>query len=688
VNAVTKDGGRALSGSASASYQSFLTSHSGIFQGLKASDFSSTRDYKMFLEGPILDETLTFMVNGRYQDVRGHLTGIRRFRVDDYSNFLSAVPSEWYSEHTGDEGVVPMNTNTNWSVFSKLSFQPSGTLRVSFSHSLSDGEYQYYNHYMKFNPDGRSTYRERAHMLALNLNHTLSSSLFHEVKASYTHSGSGDYLYEDPLDGRYVHDEYGRGTGAMFSTGGQYKSYSKRTIADLTGKYDITWQVNKHHTLKGGVLGVQHSINQYATSIQNRYAGTAQELEFVYDSVSAQRVYLYYEPIVYDPSVYTDRYTVRPREFSVYVQDKMEYEEMVINAGVRFDHFDPNTRYPSQPRNPSNQLSFPDNPEYMSTYEKAKPAWQLSPRFGLAYKLGEAALLRFAYGHFFQMPPLYAVYSNYNFLVPPTNYATTMGNPLLKPQKTIQYEVGLWQQLTRSMSLETAVFYRDIYDLLGTKVITTYNQIRYGLYTNLDYGNVMGLELKYEFVAGPLNAMLNYTLQYTRGNADNPTFTFSRAGSNQDPVNILIPMSWDQRHTLNVSVGYNAGGFGATITAYYNSGTPYTWRPIVESQLYRINLFPNNSPKPSQVSVDFSGYYNLWSFGGVDLRLTVLAYNLLDALNEIAVYSTSGRAYTDVVREIDVQGMRSDFATYYDYIHDPSMYGAPRSVKVGLGIQF
>jgi hypothetical protein len=286
------------------------------------------------------------------------------------------------------------------------------------------------------------------------------------------------------------------------------------------------------------------------------------------------------------------------------------------------------------------------------------------------------------------MPPLYALYTNYNFLVPPSNYGTTMGYALLKPQKTIQYEIGLWQQLTKPMSLELAVFYRDIYDLLGTRIITTFNQIRYGLYTNLDYGNVMGLELKYEFISGPLAAMLNYTLQYTRGNADNPTFAFNRAGQNQDPVNILIPMSWDQRHTLNASVGYNTETFGATLTGYYNSGTPYTWSPLEESRLFRVNLFPNNSPKPSQISVDFSGFYTLWSNGDLNVRVTLLAYNLLDALSEVAVYSTSGRAYTDVVRERNVQSMRSNFANYYDYIHDPSMYAPPRSVKIGLGLQF
>jgi hypothetical protein len=109
---------------------------------------------------------------------------------------------------------------------------------------------------------------------------------------------------------------------------------------------------------------------------------------------------------------------------------------------------------------------------------------------------------------------------------------------------------------------------------------------------------------------------------------------------------------------------------------------------MVESRLFRVNLYPNNSPKPTQVSMDLRGYVRLLSAGGVDLRLTALVYNLLDALNEVSVYSTSGRAYNTVVRETDVQSMRSNFATYYDYIHDPSMYAAPRSIKIGLEMRF
>ena len=64
------------------------------------------------------------------------------------------------------------------------------------------------------------------------------------------------------------------------------------------------------------------------------------------------------------------------------------------------------------------------------------------------------------------------------------------------------------------------------------------------MYSNKDYGNVRGLELKLDLGQGSIRGMVNYTLQYTRGNADSPTQSFSRAGASMDPVNRFIPMSW------------------------------------------------------------------------------------------------------------------------------------------------
>ena len=502
----------------------------------------------------------------------------------------------------------------------------------------------------------------------------LSTNLFYDLKLSTTKNYSGGYLYKDPLDSNYVHDKYLESFGPGFFTGGQQKNHDERTVNSTNAKFDLNWIVNKNHNIKTGLNFTNYKIDNAWHEIRNKYFGTAEEADL-------------YEPyILGDSTLYADVYKVDPIEMSAFIQDKMEFDEMVINIGLRYDNFNPNSPVPSDRRNPANQLSLPDS--MTSSYPKAKAQTQISPRFGLAYQLGDAAVLHFSYGHFFQMPPMYSLFQNHSFLIAPNDYSTVMGNAELKAEKTVTYEIGLWQQLFPGAGLEVSLFYRDIYNLLSTRIFSTYNQIEYGLYSNKDYGNARGLEIKFDLATGPISAWLNYTLQYTRGNADNPQQTFSRSGASMDPVNRLIPMSWDQRHTFNATVAYNTANYGASVTGYYNSGSPYTFSPIEESRLSRINLYPNNDYRPAKYHADLMAYYNLPVYKDYKVNLRLAVYNLFDRLNENWVNGGTGRAYTAVIKETDLAGHRSDFNNYEDRVQNPSMFSTPRMVKLSMGVNF
>ena len=723
VNVVTKDGGPTFEGSISSGASYYQTSNTDIFIGLSP-DLNRSKDLKFSLGGPILGDKITFFTNLRSQNINGHLNAYRIFNVDDINLFWLDDSSQWFSTRSGDSSYVPMNTSKNLSVLGKLSFNVFKGIRFSALYSYSDDSWFGYDHSFKYSPDGRAGSYKNTHYTALLLNHMITPKLFYELKLSSVDNYYGVYLYQDPLDTNYIHDFHLNNYGSGFFTGGQQKDHTERTMIDETYKFDLTWQANHSHSFKLGILSIAHDIDNKWRQIRNKFEG--QDVEDP----------LIYEPEVFgDTTVYADIYKVKPREASAYIQDKMEFKEMVINLGIRYDYFDPASVYPSDRRNPANQLLFygssgdgiwnegeewtdsNDNgiwdwidsngngecdddyveceiwideivDSLMSTYPQAPVIEQVSPRIGFAYQLGNQAVLHFSYGHFFQMPPLYAMYQNHSFLVGPNDYGTTMGNVLLKPEKTITYELGLWQELTRGVSLDVAIFYRDIYNLLSTKIISTYNQIEYGLYSNKDYGNARGLEVKLDLGYGYFKGTVNYTLQYTRGNADNPTQTFNRAGDSMDPVNRLIPMSWDQRHTLNGTVMFSMKNYGGTVTAYYNSGTPYTFSPQRESILSRINLYPNNAYKPATATVDATLYYNFKLMGRLHCKIDLTIYNLLDRLNENWVDSETGRAYTAVIRETDLAGHRSDYNNYEDRIQNPSMYSAPRAVKLALGINF
>ncbi len=677
VNMVTRDGGPKFEGSISGASSSFYTNSTDsegddVFIGLSPS-LNRSEDLKFSLGGPVIGEKVTFFTNLRLQNNKGHLNGFRIFTVTDSSDFYSDDPAEWVSSKSGDSSYVPMNTGMNTSALLKLGFNFIKGVRFSFLNSYSNDSWYWYDHSMKYNPDGRLGSHKNTFYSAFQVNHMITPKFFYEFKIAYMKNKTGTYLYEDSLDVRYVHDKYLESYGSGFFTGGQQKEHTKHRDLDRTVKFDLTWQANHNHSFKLGLMGISHDVKHKWQMIRNKYDGQS-DLSL-------------YEPEVFgDSTVYADIFQVKPKEAAAYLQDKMEFENMVINFGLRYDYFDPASYYPSDPRNPANQLVLPDS--MMSTKISAPVIDQLSPRIGFAYQLGNQAVLHFSYGHFFQMPPLYSMYQNKSFLIGPSDYSTTMGSVLLEPEKTVTYELGLWQELTRGFNLDVALFYRDIYNLLSTKIISTYNQIEYGLYSNKDYGNVRGLEVTTDIGYGLLKGMLNYTLQYTRGNADNPTQTFDRAGNNMDPVNRFIPMSWDQRHTLNGTIMMLGPTFGGTMTAYYNSGSPYTFSPQSESVLSRINLYPNNDYKPSTYTVDATLYYNFKLFNKFSAKLDLTVYNLLDRLNENDVNSETGRAYTAVIRDTDYAGHRSDFNEFEDRVKNPAMFSSPRMVKLAVGLNF
>ena len=584
--------------------------------------------------------------------------------------FISGVDIGYHIGSSSD-ALVPLNLTKNSSLFSKITFHIIDNLRFSILHSRNKNDWIEYSHYFKYNPFGLPKNESLNSLTALQWNYMVTRSFFIEGKHSYTSNYYGRYLFKNPTSTGYISDNYSGGVPG-FSTGGMDKSHTRRTTTEHTSSIKLNMQLNRNHSLKSGFDYSDYKINNKEYLI---IENPDSSLVGVYSA--------YIQPdSVQSPD--DDIFYVNPREFSFFIQDKVEFDEMVINLGLRYDYFNPNCYYPSNYRNPANTISN----VLQSDSLKAKEFAYWSPRLGIAYQVADAAIVHFSYGHFFQMPPMYSMFAHNNWIVPTGDYETVLGNPNIEAEKTVTYEIGLWQKLNALMALDINMFYRDIYNLLGTEIWTTYNQVKYGLYSNKDYGNVRGLEIKYDVSYNAFAIYCNYTLQYTRGNADTPLQSFNREGGNKDPVSKLIPMSWDQRHTFNTTLAYNIDDFGLTATAYYNSGTPYTFESVSQSVTALINLLPNNDYKPANYSVDVTGYYRLWKNNDFEGRLSFSIYNLFDTLNDIWVYPKTGRAYSNIVNSTEILGYRSTFTDVYDQYENPSMYSAPRQIKLNLTIRY
>jgi len=675
VNTAPKEGGEKFNGMVRGYTSNYYTTHDYV--GLTPSDITHSLEGRFSLSGPIFSKKLTFFVFGNAIKDDGLFYGIRRYNSTDYSFVGAAIPErEWIDIHTGDDAKVPMSSSQFQSLMTNIAWQVFTGLKVSLLYQFENGEGQTgYNHSYKYIPDRTNMYWKTKNSVTLSFTNTMGTSAFHELKLLYFDNDYQNSRYKSPYDSRYVNDLYNTSNGG-FTSGGNDKRFAYTKDKRLEAKYDLVWQVSTHHELKFGLDYVDITLDRNDFSLRNWYE--------VFDPDKQAEFYKPYIPN--DTTTYANSFVKSPTEFSAYLQDKSEYNDLVINFGLRFDWFDPNTIYPTDLRNPANRIITERKSEYMN----ADPQYQISPRIGLSYLMGDAAALHFSYGHFFQIPNYNHMFTNPNYEITTTNYSSVIGNPNIKAEKTVKYELGLQLKVTEELLFKTTLFYNDIYNLETVVPIETYDAVIYGYYTNLDYASARGLTAEFNYGFGPLNFNINYTLQYAEGNASQPMSNFTKAAESVDPVTTFVPLDWDQRHTVNFLIGYNEINWGLSLTGRYGSGTRFTYSPPIESSLALVLIPENGWTKPATFYADLKGYYdfdflNAWS---MDFRVGLYVYNLFDIRNEIQIYNDSGTASSTTDIERYKKDYVSTFTTIYDYYSRPNYYSAPRSIKLELSLIF
>src|SRR5262245_14745478 len=220
----------------------------------------------------------------------------------------------------------------------------------------------------------------------------------------------------------------------------------------------------------------------------------------------------------------------RPVMAAAFAQDDIEWNNLRLRGGLRFDFFDARSFVPSDLANPANSIDGAPLSHPVPTSNKIS----FSPRLGVSYPITRDAALYFAYGHFTQMPALGTTFENadYNVLADlqadPESEAKVgvIGNPDVKPERTVQYQFGFKQAVTEWLGLDVSAFYKDIRSLLGVEFIETYNGAEYARLTNVDFGNVIGLTIALDQrQVGHVTTTLDYTWQMAQGNSSDPRET-------------------------------------------------------------------------------------------------------------------------------------------------------------------
>ena len=209
------------------------------------------------------------------------------------------------------------------------------------------------------------------------------------------------------------------------------------------------------------------------------------------------------------------RWLREPVRAGAYIQDKIEWEGMVANVGVRMDYTNANVDWYTVDRfSPYFAAKNVERIDEAPT-EPAKHHLAFSPRLGVSFPISENTKFFFNYGHFYSMPGNEALFA-FQQGDQGTRRISRLGNPDLVMPRTVAYEVGYDQNLFDEILLHVAGYYKDVTNQPG--LVGYHNRdysVSYQTYENKNYEDIKGFEIRAEkkygrFFWGWLN--YNYVL--------------------------------------------------------------------------------------------------------------------------------------------------------------------------------
>lgn len=363
-----------------------------------------------------------------------------------------------------------------------------------------------------------------------------------------------------------------------------------------------------------------------------------------------------------------------------------------------------------------------------------KPQNNFLPRIAFSFPISEEAAFTAHYDVLTKRPtdglrldPL-----EYYFIQSKTD---PINNPNLKPEKTIDYEVGFQQVVSKSSSIKISAFYREMRDLVQLQYISDAYPKSYSTYTNIDFGTVKGTTIQYDLRrTGNLRLRVGYTLSFAEGTGSSSTSGLSLVRAGLSSLRTNNPLSYDQRHQVNGSLDYRyaSGGdyngpivgntqilanTGLNIVFNGGSGFPYNKQSNVTN---RASLSPTNGSLDGKVN----GSRLPWqfrfdarldrdiplTFGAqeaaegveakegktIDLNIYIQVLNVLNTLNIVEVYRYTGNPDDDgyltapqFQKDIIQQNSKDTYQELYSLkVNDYNNYSLPRRIRLGIMLNF
>ncbi len=635
--------------------------------------------------------------------------------------YQALAPGGLTSSIFGGTRYAPRRSN-NYSMLGKLTYKPSGTMKLSYTFNQSvvidqntqaiqstlervepNPGYQFLFQYI---PDSANTFTQRNLQHAISWTHTLSKQTFYEVKLSrYMAHVRGDAngksfdRYMEPQDIitypiRYYNitsDTVGVVPGDGFYDVGSPTSWRDHSVSEYTIKADVTNYFSEKNRFKAGL-----------------------EMRFQ-DLQMADLVRPWVKPLGYD----NDIYSVRTGQGALYAQDNVTLSGMILNFGLRLDYWVPGKYVDDVARDTSSALIIPKalRQEYLDNtfaFLGYRMKARLSPRLGISHPVSDNQTLFFSYGHFSKFPRPQFVYSKLTRTS--VRSSLPVGNPDLNPETTVAYELGLRNQLSGNDVLTVTAFYKDIFDYITEKSVrrltTTAGAQYYTTYLNSDYGRVRGIEVEYKKRIGAwFRGGISGSYSIATGKSSTPNENVIRLQQGEPETikeNYLI---WDRPVQISASLNFTVlkgkplFGFGEGILddinlfvrVSYQSGKRYT--PQIFTGVDAVTGRPKYIDNDNRI---LEGIGSPWFFvdlnmektialGFANLIVSIEVQNLFNRKNSQIINPVTGRAYeygdpTPSGYNDPLYPQLSGNVSPFPY--NPARYLNPRTVRAGMAIRF
>ena len=379
-------------------------------------------------------------------------------------------------------------------------------------------------------------------------------------------------------------------------------------------------------------------------------------------------------------------------------------------------------------------VNGPDAELNKEAFKDYEPQVNIMPRIAFSFNISDEAVFFAHYDILTQRPTSNNRFSpiDYFFIESRDNL---ISNPNLRPEKTIDYELGFQQVLSKTSSLKISAFYKEMRDMIQVRNFTGAFPRPYKAYGNLDFGTVKGLTLSYDLRrTGNIRLNTSYTLQFADGTGSTTTTALALINAGLPNLRSIQPFNYDQRHRIVanvdyrygsgtnyngpvVNIGKNADGSNRQVQLFANtginfisnlgSGTPYTASTIATPITGEISPSTEGSINGSRLPWQFNLDLNLdknWAItrgeGAEASSYNINVYfwigNLLNTRNINSVYRFTGVADDDGYLAaaqyqplINSQNNPESFKNYYGmYVDNPFNLGVPRTIRLGVKFDF